>query len=181
MLPYTCNTFAFHFVIHVMSCQVFQMMRREQHQWLGVTFFASVQKTTGDCGLWHSHNSYYLIHLVKVFLVFEISYFLLQIGTHLQCNCVPNCNKLLQIGTHLQCNCVPICNKLLQVGTHLHCIFVPNANKIWWIVTSFGWYAENTSDRGVTLFVSEQQSSGNCDLNLSWKQHIFYYILARNL
>ena len=34
----------------------------------GVTFFASEQKTTGDCGLWHS---YYLIQLVIVFLVLK--------------------------------------------------------------------------------------------------------------
>ena len=67
-----------------------------------VTFFASEQKILGDCGLSISHNYHYLIKLV---IYFEfLSNTLLQIGTHLQCNCVPNCNKLLQIGTHLQCN-----------------------------------------------------------------------------
>ena len=69
MLPYTCNTFAFQFVIHVMSCQEFRWCAENNTSDSGVTFFASEQKTTGDCGLWHSHNSYYLIHLVKVFLV----------------------------------------------------------------------------------------------------------------
>ena len=69
MLPYTCNTFAFQFVIQVMSCQEFRWCAENNTSDSGVTFFASEQKTTGDCGLWHSHNSYYLIHLVKVFLV----------------------------------------------------------------------------------------------------------------
>ena len=152
----------------------------------GVTFFASEQKTTGDCDLWHSHNSCYLIHLVKKKFSFEISYFLLQIGTHLQCNCVPNCNKLLQIGTHLQCNCVPNCNKLLQIGTHLQCNSVPICNKLLQIgahlqcncvpicnkIVYFRWYTENTGDHRVTFFASEQQISGECGL---WHCHNSYH------
>ena len=93
-----------------------------------VTFLASEQKIFGDCGLSISHNHHYLIKLV---IYFEfLSNTLLQIGTHLQYNCVPICNKLLQIGTHLQCTCVPICNKLLQIGTHLQCNCVPICNKL---------------------------------------------------
>ena len=44
---------------------------------------------------------------------------LLQIGTQLQCKCVPICNNLLQIGTQLHCKCVSIYNNLLQFGTQL--------------------------------------------------------------
>ena len=74
------------------------------------------------------------IHIINspghCFLSFEITFFLLQIATHLQCNCVLNCNKLLQICTHMQCDRVPICNKLLQIGTHLQCYCVPICNNI---------------------------------------------------
>ena len=151
-----------------------------------VTFLASEQKISGDCGLSISHNYHYLIKLV---IYFEfLSNTLLQIGTHLQCNCVPNCNKLLQIGTHLQCKCVPICNKLLQIGTHLHCNCVPICNKLLQIGTHlqcicvpicnkilyFRWYADNTGDHRVTLFASKQQVSGECGL---WLSHKSYHLI----
>ena len=110
----------------------------------GVTFLTSEQKIWGDCGLGNSHNYRYLIKLVDFVSALKQLSFLLQIGTHLQCNCVPNCNKLLQIGTPLQCNCVPICNKLLQIETHLQCNCVPICNKLLQIVTYFRWYAEST-------------------------------------
>ena len=93
-----------------------------------VTFFASEHKILGDCGLPISHNYHYLIKLVIYFQ--SLSNTLLQIGTHLQCNCLPNCNKLLQIGTHLQCNCVPIRKSLLQIGTQLQCKCVPICNNL---------------------------------------------------